>query len=47
MSRRKKGSTRRRKAVHRLARAHLKVKRHRADVHQKTALRLVQTNDTL
>jgi putative transposase len=47
VSRRKQGSARRRKAVTRLARAHLKVKRQRADFHHKTALRLVQTNDTI
>jgi putative transposase len=47
VSRRQKGSHRRRKAVALLARAHLKVKRQRADFHDKTALRLVQTNDTI
>jgi putative transposase len=47
VSRRKKGSNRRRKAVGLLARAHLKVKRQRQDFHQKTALRLVQQNDTI
>jgi putative transposase len=47
VSRRKKGSHRRRKAVVLLAKAHLKVKRQRADFHHKTALRLVQTNDTM
>jgi putative transposase len=47
VSRRKKGSTRRRKAVGLLAKAHLKVKRQRQDFHHKVALRLVQTNDTI
>jgi putative transposase len=47
VSRRKKGSARRRKAVRLLASAHLKVKRQRADFHHKAALRLVQTNDTI
>jgi len=47
VSRRKKGSNRRRKAVKLLAKAHLKVKRQRADFHHKTALTLVQQNDTI
>ncbi len=47
VSRRKKGSHRRRKAVQLLAKAHLKVKRQRADFHHKAALKLVQTNDTI
>jgi putative transposase len=47
VSRRKKGSHRRRKAVNLLAKAHQKVKRQRADFHHKVALRLVQTNDTV
>ena len=47
VSRRKQGSTRRRKAVQLLARAHLKVKRQRADFHHKAALKLVQDNDTI
>ncbi len=47
MSRRKKGSARRRKAVTLLARAHLKVKRQRQDFHHKEALKLLQTNDTI
>jgi putative transposase len=47
VSRRKQGSTRRRKAVKLPARAHLKVKRQRADFHHKVALRLVQANDTI
>jgi putative transposase len=47
VSRRKKGSHRRRKAVQLLARAHLKVKRQRQDFHHKVALQLVQTNDTI
>ena len=45
VSRRKKGSNRRRKAIILLARAHQKVKRQRADFHHKVALRLVQTHD--
>src|SRR5215467_867862 len=47
VSRRTKGSHRRRKAVALLARAHLKVKRQRQDFHHKTALALVQQNDTI
>ena len=47
VSRRKKGSNRRRKAVQLLAKAHLKVKRQRADFHHKTALTLVQQHDTI
>jgi putative transposase len=47
VSRRKKWSNRRRKAVGLFAKAHQKVKRQRADFHQKVALRLVQTNDTI
>jgi putative transposase len=47
VSRRKKGSNRRRKAVTLLARAHQKVRRQRLDFRQKTALALVQTNDTI
>jgi len=47
VSRRKKGSNRRRKAATLLAKAHLKVKRQRADFHHKTALTLVRTNDTI
>jgi putative transposase len=47
VSRRTKGSNRRRKAVVLLAKAHLKVKRQRQDVHHKVALQLVQTNDTI
>jgi len=46
VSRRKKGSARRRKAVTLLAKAHQKVRRQRADFHHKTALQLVQQNDT-
>jgi putative transposase len=45
--RRKKGSNRRRKAVKLLAKAHLTVKRQRADFHHKVALKLVQTHDTI
>ena len=47
VARRKKGSNRRRKAVQVLAKAHLKVKRQRADFHHKAALRLVQQNDAI
>jgi putative transposase len=47
VNRRKKGSARRRKAVKLLAKAHLKVKRQRADFHHKTAVALVRTNDTI
>ena len=42
VSRRKKGSNRRRKAVTLLAKAHQKVRRQRQDFHHKTALALVQ-----
>jgi putative transposase len=47
VSRRKKGSSRCRKSVQLLAKAHLKVKRQRQDFHHKTALYLIQTNDTI
>jgi putative transposase len=47
VSRRKKGSNRRRKAAQLLAKAHLKVRRQRADFHHNTALHLVQTNDMI
>ena len=47
MSRRKKGSNRRKKAVTLLARAHQKVRRQRQDFHHKTALALVRTNDMI
>jgi len=47
VSRRKKGSQRRRKAATLLARAHLKVKRQRRDFHHKEALKLVRANDTI
>ena len=47
VSRRKKGSTRRRKAVNLLAKAHQKVHRQRQDFHHKTALALVRANDTI
>ena len=47
VSRRKQGSNRRRKAVQLLAKAHQKVKRQRQDFHHKTALALVQSNDTI
>ncbi len=47
MSRRKKGSNRRRKAVELLAKAHQTVTRQRQDFHHKTALALVRPNDTI
>jgi putative transposase len=47
MSRRTRGSVRRRKAVTLLAKAHQTVRRQRADFHHKTALALVQENDTI
>jgi putative transposase len=47
VSRRTKGSKRRRKAVALLKRAHQQVQRQRRDFHQKTALRLLRTYDTI
>lgn len=47
VSRRMKGSNRRKKAAKLLARAHLKVKRQRRDFHHKAALSLVQKYDTV
>ena len=47
VSRRKKGSHRRRKAVRLLAKKHLKVKRQRTDFHHTSALVLVQQSDTI
>ncbi|MGH9637296.1 MAG: RNA-guided endonuclease InsQ/TnpB family protein [Candidatus Angelobacter sp.] len=47
VSRRKKGSHRRRKAVTLLAKAHQKVKRQRQDFQHKTALAFVQQYDTI
>jgi putative transposase len=47
VSRRKKGSQRRRKAVVLLAKAHQTVHRQRQDFHHKTALALVRANDTI
>jgi putative transposase len=47
VARRKKGSTRRRKAVTLLAKAHQQVRRQRQDFHHKTALALVRENDTI
>jgi putative transposase len=47
VSRRKRGSRRRRKAVHLLARAHQRVRRTRADFHHKTACSLVHQYDTI
>jgi putative transposase len=47
VSRRKKGSKRRKKAVTLLAKSHQKVKRQRQDFHHKTALALVQQHDTI
>jgi putative transposase len=47
VSRRKKGSMRRRKAVNLLAKAHQKVKRQRRDFHHKTALALLRQYDVI
>ena len=47
VSRRKKGSHRRRKAVSLLARAHQRVRRQRQDFHHKTALALVRANEVI
>jgi putative transposase len=47
VSRRKKGSKRRRKAVQVLAKQHQHVQRQRADFHHKTALALVRAYDTI
>jgi putative transposase len=47
VSRRKRGSARRRKAVTLLAKAHQKVRRQRQEFHHKTALALVRANDTI
>jgi putative transposase len=47
VSRRKKGSNRRRKAITLLARAHQTVRRQRQDFHHKTALALVRANDVI
>jgi len=47
VSRRKKGSKRRGKAVYCLGRAHQTVKRQRADFHHKTALTLLRQYDTI
>jgi putative transposase len=47
VTRRTKGSHRRRKAVKLLAKAHQKVRRQRQDFHHKTALALVRENDTI
>jgi putative transposase len=47
VSRRKKGSHRRRKAVTLLAKAHLKVQRQRQDFHHKEARKLLQQHDTI
>jgi putative transposase len=47
VSRRKKGSNRRRKAVGLLGRQHQTVKRQRADFHHKTALALLRQYDTI
>jgi putative transposase len=47
VSRRKRGSNRRRRAVKLLAKAHQKVKRQRADFHHKTAFVLVRAYDTV
>ncbi len=47
VSRRKKGSNRRHKAVKLLAKAHQKVRRQRQDFHHKTALALLRENDAI
>jgi putative transposase len=47
LSRRKKGSKRRRKAVAQLKRKHQKIARQRGDFHHKTALYLLRTYDTI
>jgi putative transposase len=47
VTRRKRGSNRRRKAVQLLAKAHQTVRRQRQDFHHKTALTLVRENDTI
>jgi putative transposase len=47
VSRRNRGSNRRRKAVILLAKAHQRVRRQRQDSHHKTALALVRANDTI
>jgi putative transposase len=47
VSRRMKGSSRRRKAVNLLAKAQRTVRRQRADCHHKTALALVRANDVI
>ena len=47
VSRRKRGSNRRRKAVKLLARKHQKVRRQRQDFHHKTTLALVRQYDTI
>ncbi len=47
VSRRRRGSNRRRKAVRLLAKAHQRVRRQRADFHHKTALALVRAYDAI
>jgi putative transposase len=47
VSRRTRGSARRRKAVTLLARAHQKARRQRQDSHHKTALAIVRANDPI
>jgi putative transposase len=47
VSRRKKGSQRRRKAIKPLAKQHQKVRRQRLDYHHKTAMALVRRYDTI
>jgi putative transposase len=47
VTRRKKGSNRRRKAVTLFAKAHQTVRRQRQDFHYKVAVRLVRENDTI
>ena len=46
-ARRKRGSTRRRKAVHLLAKQQHDVRRQRSDFHHKTALSLLRPHDTI
>ncbi|WP_027461451.1 RNA-guided endonuclease InsQ/TnpB family protein [Deinococcus murrayi] len=47
LSRKKRGSNRRKKAKAAVARLHLKVKRQRDDLHHKVALKLVRENDLI
>jgi putative transposase len=47
MSRRRKGSNRRRKAVRLVAKTHQKIRRQRLDFHHKTARKLINENDLI